>query len=86
MRLRVAYGHVIRIIRQRNNLSLREVSAKTGISISHLSEFERGQNEISSELFEDLCRGMGAKQSEILLEAYRIIARGENKNEPKAIA
>lgn len=79
MKLRVAYGHTVRVIRQQKGLSLRDLSKSAGISIAHLSEFERGQNEISSELFESLCKGIGTKQSEIMLEAYRLIARIENK-------
>ena len=79
MRLRVAYGHVARRVRQTKNLSLRQVSEKAGISIAHLSEFERGIKEMSSELFIDLCTALGMKQSELMLEAYRVVIKGEQR-------
>jgi transcriptional regulator with XRE-family HTH domain len=77
MRLRNAYGHIVRIIRQQNDLTLREVAKQAGISPAHLSEFERGKNEISSELFECLCVALKTEQSAIVLEAYRLLARQE---------
>lgn len=84
MKLRTAYGHIIRIIRQQNDLTLRELAKQAGISPAHLSEFERGKNEISSELFECLCVALSTTQSSVVLEAYRLLARQEN-NERKRI-
>ena len=79
MRLRVASGHVARRIRQNKNLSLRDVSQTAGISIAHLSEFERGIKEMSSELFLDLCKALEVRQSEFMLEACRVLAKGEQR-------
>lgn len=85
MKMRVAYGHIVRRARQTSNLSLRQVSERTGISVAHLSEFERGIKEMSSELFQALCSGLELKQSEIMLEAYRLIVKGE-QSEAKRLA
>ena len=72
-------GHTARILRQQMDLSLREVSHRSGISLAHLSEFERGQNEISSELLSALSTGLQVKQSDIILEAYKLIVREEQR-------
>jgi transcriptional regulator with XRE-family HTH domain len=72
-------GHTTRIIRQQSNLTLRDLSSKSGISIAHLSEFERGIKEMSSELLDSLATGLQIKQSDILLEAYRLIVREEQR-------
>lgn len=79
MKLRVAMGHTARILRQRQNVTLRELSNKSGISLAHLSEFERGMNEISSELLSSLSQGLSINQSDIILEAYRLIVREEQR-------
>jgi transcriptional regulator with XRE-family HTH domain len=79
MRLRSAMGHTTRIIRQQKNYTLRDLSVKSGISLAHLSEFERGMNEMSSELLESLARALEVKPSELILEAYRLIVREEQR-------
>lgn len=79
MKLRVAMGHTARILRQQQNVTLRELSNKSGISLAHLSEFERGMNEISSELLSSLSQGLSINQSDIILEAYRLIVREEQR-------
>lgn len=58
---------------------MRDLSSKSGISIAHLSEFERGIKEMSSELLDSLATGLQIKQSDILLEAYRLIVREEQR-------
>ena len=79
MKLRVAYGHVMRRIRQNHNKTLREVSKQAGISPAHLSEFERGKNEISSELFDSLCRAFQVRPAEVVLEAYRVMSQSDSR-------
>lgn len=79
MKLRTAMGHTARIIRQQKNLTMRQLSTKSGISIAHLSEFERGIKEMSSELLGSLATGLQIKQSDIILEAYRLIVREEQR-------
>lgn len=79
MKLRSAMGHTARIIRQQKNLTLRQLSLRSGISLAHLSEFERGIKEMSSELLDSLATGLQIKQSDIILEAYRLIIREEQR-------
>lgn len=81
MKLRVALGHCVRQIRWQKGLSMRDLSGSSGISIAHISEFERGIKEMSSELLEALCKGLECKQSELMLEAYRVVVKQENRRE-----
>lgn len=85
MKLRVAMGHTARIIRQQKNVTLRQLSVRSGISLAHLSEFERGIKEMSSELLTSLASGLQINQSDIILEAYRIISK-EEQREAKRVA
>lgn len=68
MRYRVALGEVIREERLTQNLFQRDVSRMGVISLGFLSEVERGQKEISSELLEGVAFGLG-------LEAYELVIR-----------
>ena len=83
---RKVYGHVARRMRQIQNLSLRQVSASAGISIAHLSEFERGIKEMSSELVSDLCKALKLKQSDFMFLAYREMVEGERREAVRAQA
>lgn len=85
MKLRSAMGHTARIIRQQKSLTLRQLSSRSGISLTHLSEFERGIKEMSSELLSSLASGLQIQQSDLILEAYRIISR-EEQREAKRVA
>lgn len=86
MKLRTAMGHTTRILREQHDYTLRDLSVKSGVSLAHLSEFERGQNEISSELLEALAKGLGIKTSDIVLEAYRLILKEEQREAKRASA
>ncbi len=68
MRYRTALGEVIREERLAQNANQRKLSTKGIISIGYLSEVERGQKEISSELLEGVAFGLG-------LEAYELVIR-----------
>lgn len=52
---RTALGHVIREERKDRGLTMREI---TGVSIGHLSDVERGQKEVSSEVLQAIADGM----------------------------
>lgn len=45
--------------RQLRGLTLRQVSEKTGVSIGHLSEYERGKTKIEAEKLVKICRAIG---------------------------
>lgn len=53
--LREVMGEVLRIERNRQRRTLREVSARAGTSLGYISELERGVKEPSSEMIEAVC-------------------------------
>ncbi|MDM4722327.1 helix-turn-helix transcriptional regulator [Micromonospora sp. WMMA1363] len=78
--LRRVIGGVLRRLRQRQGLTLREVAAAAGVSVPYLSEIERGRKEASSEILAAVCRALGIHLSELLEEArddLRRVERGE---------
>lgn len=78
MLFRHALGHALYYERTRQSLTLREVSLKAPIALGYLSEVERGQKEISSEMLSAVAKGFGKTTSEILREACDILALEEN--------
>ena len=48
--LRQEIGDVLRTHRQRQGQTLRQVAAKASVALGYLSEVERGQKEVSSEI------------------------------------
>ncbi|KAA8820042.1 helix-turn-helix domain-containing protein [Bifidobacterium vespertilionis] len=64
--LREAIGHVLRDLRTKDRKTLREVSAKAGVSLGYLSEVERGQKEASSELLSSIAESLGVSVSQML--------------------
>ncbi|NEG79260.1 helix-turn-helix domain-containing protein [Bifidobacterium avesanii] len=64
--LRGAIGHVLRDLRTKDRKTLREVSAKAGVSLGYLSEVERGQKEASSELLSSIAESLGVSVSQML--------------------
>ena len=69
MLYRQAIGHEIRLERVAQGKSLRELSSSAPMSLSYLSEVERGQKELSSELAESVSLALGIRPSELLLRA-----------------
>ena len=47
-------------------MTLRELSRKTGVSISHLWDVENGKKDASSEMLEDICGGLGLNTLDLL--------------------
>ena len=64
--LRKVYGKVLRDYRHETGLTMRKLSKNTGISLSHISDIERGKKEASSEMLEDLCGGLGLTTLDLL--------------------
>lgn len=75
--LRREIGDVLREIRQRQGLTLREVSSAARVSLGYLSELERGQKEASSELLASICEALGLPLSVFLREVSDKIALTE---------
>lgn len=69
MRYRTALGDVLREERLAKKLNLREVSNLGCIALGYLSEVERGQKEISSELLESVAFGLGVAPHELVVKA-----------------
>lgn len=66
--IRYATGRVIRRRRMMADITLAETSRLTGISISHLSEVERGKKNISSEALEKIAHMLGMTTATMLRE------------------
>jgi transcriptional regulator with XRE-family HTH domain len=69
MLMRVAIGRELRELRLNQKRSLREVSGTAQISVGYLSEIERGQKELSSELLRSVTRALGVEVSSVLAAA-----------------
>ena len=72
--MRQEIGDVLRLVRQRQNRTLREVSSEARVSLGYLSEVERGQKEASSELLASICDALGVPLSAVLREVSDRIA------------
>lgn len=64
--LRESLGSVLREHREESCTSIRELSARSGVSLSYISEVERGIKDPSSEMLEDLCNGLGLTVEDLL--------------------
>lgn len=72
--LREALGGALRDVRNRNGLTLRELSQVASVSPRYLSELERGRKEVSSELLASVCGGLGLSVADVLMEAAAAMA------------
>ena len=77
--LRKALGKELKACRKAQGLSLRALSAKAKVSLGFLSEIERGQKEVSSELLNAILEALKTPLSEVLLRASQAIALEERQ-------
>lgn len=75
--LRKALGKELKARRKAQGLSLRALSAKAKVSLGFLSEIERGQKEVSSELLNSILEALNTPLSEVVLKAGASIAAQE---------
>src|ERR687887_306740 len=75
MRLRTVIGAALRRRRQAQGRTLREVAAVAGVSLTYLSEVERGRKEASSEVLEAICDALGLVLAHLLFEVAEELAR-----------
>ena len=68
MKLREAVGDALRRRRQRQGRTLREVAEAAGVSLTYLSEVERGRKEASSEVLEAVCAALHLGLAELFFE------------------
>ena len=66
MKLNVAMGSVLRDIRMEKNMTLRQLSNKSFVSIAHISDAERGQKNVSADLIEALAFGLDVPSYHII--------------------
>jgi transcriptional regulator with XRE-family HTH domain len=77
MKTQIAIGHTIRQRRKELNLTLREVSPY--VSYAYLSEVERGQKDISSELLDVVSKSLQMSPSEFMLRVANLLHQHEQK-------
>lgn len=63
---RVVLGNAIKSERLRQNKTLRQVAEQAPLALGYLSEVERGQKELSSELLEGVLRSLGMTYLDLL--------------------
>jgi transcriptional regulator with XRE-family HTH domain len=76
-RLRAVIGATLRRRRQAQARTLREVADAAGVSLTYLSEVERGRKEASSEVLEAICAALGLVLSDLLFEVAEALVRLE---------
>lgn len=69
MLYRNALGEVLRETRTEQRRTLRWVSQQARIALGYLSEVERGQKEISSELLDSVATALSTKTYELAIQA-----------------
>jgi transcriptional regulator with XRE-family HTH domain len=73
MEMKKALGAILRDIRTEKLLTLHDVADKVPMSIAHMSEAERGHNEVSSQILDSWCRVLRVPTYQIVIEAgYRM--------------
>lgn len=73
MKLRHAVGQIIRELRLEREWTMRALAEKSAVSLTFISEVERGTKEASSEVLQCLASGLEVPLSQIVIEAgYRL--------------
>jgi XRE family transcriptional regulator, stress-response regulator len=76
VKLREAVGTALRRRRQDQGRTLREVADAAGVSLTYLSEIERGRKEPSSEVLEAVCAALDLVLADLLFEVAETLAAG----------
>ena len=77
MKLREAVGEALRRQRLAQGRTLREVAEAAGVSLTYLSEVERGRKEASSEVLEAVCAALQLALAELFFEVAQTLAAAE---------
>ncbi len=80
MNLAIALGDSIRVMRMEKSMTLRDLSAKSHISLGYLSEVERGTKEVSSVVLDCVAQGLDVPLYVIIEEASRKMRDSEEFN------
>ncbi len=65
----LAVGERLRVIRNAAGISLRQLSATSGVAVSHLSGIERGNVNVTIAVLKRVCDGLGVTVGELLTES-----------------
>jgi transcriptional regulator with XRE-family HTH domain len=77
MKLREAVGEALRRRRQAQGRTLREVADAAGVSLTYLSEVERGRKEASSEVLEAVCAALRLGLADLFFEVAEALSAAE---------
>ena len=77
MKLRAAVGEALRRRRQAQGRTLREVADTAGVSLTYLSEVERGRKEASSEVLEAVCAALRLGLADLFFEVAEALSAAE---------
>jgi len=77
VKLREAVGEALRRRRQAQGRTLRVVAVAAGVSLTYLSEVERGRKEASSEVLEAVCAALRLGLAELFFEVAETLALAE---------
>ena len=72
--LRQEIGDVLRSHRLRRGQTLRQVAAKASVALGYLSEVERGQKEVSSEILASVAEALEVPLSIVMREVSERVA------------
>lgn len=75
--MRQLMGEVLRARRRAQGLTLRDLSSRARVSLSYISEIERGQKEPSSELLAALAEALEIPLSQVLLQVSDLLELDE---------
>ena len=78
-------GEVLRDIRMSKRQTLRQVAARAAVALGYLSEIERGQKEVSSELLFSIAEALDVPISHIMREVSERLAVAEGVNIPDTV-
>lgn len=79
--MREVIGEKLKAERTRQNRSLRGVAKDSYMSLGYLSEIERGKKEMSSEILNQLCKGLSLPVSDLLVEVLEEVIKREKQHE-----
>jgi len=83
--VRHVIGEVLRDIRMSKRQTLRQVAARAAVALGYLSEIERGQKEVSSELLLSIAEALDAPISQIMREVSDRLAIEEGISVPDTV-
>ena len=78
-------GEVLRDIRMSKRQTLRQVAARAAVALGYLSEIERGQKEVSSELLFSIAEALDVPISQIMREVSERLAVAEGIHFPDTV-